>query len=74
MTVVRAWLGNGENDAISADGVPPSLRQTLIHSICLNSTGRVAAAKEVQLRTYLYGFWIDMIFCTFVVLCLIANF
>ncbi|XP_024382480.1 calcium-transporting ATPase 8, plasma membrane-type [Physcomitrium patens] len=46
MTAVRAWVANAENNAASADGVPESLRQTLIHSICLNSTGTVAPPKE----------------------------
>lgn len=46
MTAVKAWVGNAENDASSADGIPASLRQTLIHSICLNSTGTVAPGKE----------------------------
>lgn len=45
MTAVRAWVANAENNAASADGVPESLRQTLIHSICLNSTGTVAPPK-----------------------------
>lgn len=45
MTAVKAWVGNVENDASSSEGIPDSLRQTLIHSICLNSTGTVAPAK-----------------------------
>jgi hypothetical protein len=51
MTAVKAWVGNAENDASSADGIPASLRQTLIHSICLNSTGTVAPGK-VWLHVY----------------------
>ncbi|KAG0623275.1 hypothetical protein M758_3G161600 [Ceratodon purpureus] len=46
MTAVRAWVGDAENDAASSEGIPESLRQTVIHSICLNSTGTVAPAKE----------------------------
>ncbi|KAG0628831.1 hypothetical protein M758_1G055700 [Ceratodon purpureus] len=46
MTAVRAWIGDAENDAASSEGIPESLRQTVIHSICLNSTGTVAPAKE----------------------------
>ena len=45
MTAVRAWIGDAENDAASSEGIPESLRQTVIHSICLNSTGTVAPAK-----------------------------
>ncbi|KAG0598154.1 hypothetical protein M758_12G050700 [Ceratodon purpureus] len=46
MTVVRAWLGNAENDAVDSDEfIPHNLHQTIIRSICLNSTGTVAAAK-----------------------------
>lgn len=61
MTVVRAWLGNTETEAISPDGVPPSLLKTLIHSIGLNSTGTVAAAKVWSYVFIHIDVWVSML-------------